>query len=78
MMSGAEEISEMFEDAEYSARLKVASKLRTLNQVSRIFFSIDVGGFSSINFFNLALRHSYVTVTLYSKNYYFSPRNVQN
>jgi len=32
MMSGAEEISEMFEDAEYSARLKVASKLRTLNQ----------------------------------------------
>ena len=63
MMSGAEEISEMFEDAEYSARLKVASKLRTLNQVSRIFLTFDVGGFSSIILCNLALRYSYVTVT---------------
>ena len=48
MMSGAEEISEMFEDAEYSARLKVASKLRTLNQVSRIFIHSAVRGFSSV------------------------------
>ena len=32
-----EEISEMFEDAEYSARVKVAGQLRTLGQVTRYF-----------------------------------------